>query len=171
MLAVACAPETPRWWTSLAPTTSPPTPATGKSVLTDSRIQRIHRKLDWRGRFAGGNSSRQETASKYNGMIWNRVIGMSHQPSASIAEATSAAPLWTTRKTTSRKPKRAAKTSDVEMIWLPVRARSPQDCAGLRSPGGTVYQQSSPRWSDRARIAHSLAVDLPFRGCALAPPP
>jgi hypothetical protein len=55
-------------------------------------------------------------------MIWNNVIGMSHQPSASIAEATSAAPLWTIRKTTSRKPRQAATMSDAEMIWLPVRA-------------------------------------------------
>jgi 1L-myo-inositol 1-phosphate cytidylyltransferase / CDP-L-myo-inositol myo-inositolphosphotransferase len=40
-----------------------------------------------------------------------------------MAEATSAAPLWTIRKTTSRKPKNAATISDVEMTWLPVRAR------------------------------------------------
>jgi hypothetical protein len=32
-----------------------------------------------------------------------------------MAEATSTAPLWTIRKTTSRKPKNAAAISDVEM--------------------------------------------------------
>jgi hypothetical protein len=40
-----------------------------------------------------------------------------------MAEATSAAPLWMIRKTTSRKPKNAATISDVEMTWLPVRPR------------------------------------------------
>jgi hypothetical protein len=35
-----------------------------------------------------------------------------------MAEATSAAPLWIMRKTTSRKPKNAATISDVEMTWL-----------------------------------------------------
>jgi hypothetical protein len=36
-----------------------------------------------------------------------------------MAEATSAAPLLTMRKTTSRKPKNAATISDLEMMWLP----------------------------------------------------
>jgi hypothetical protein len=40
-----------------------------------------------------------------------------------MAEATSAAPLWMMRKTTSRKPKNAATISDVEMTRLPVRSR------------------------------------------------
>jgi hypothetical protein len=35
-----------------------------------------------------------------------------------MAEATSAAPLWTTRKTTSRKPRNAATMSDLEIGWL-----------------------------------------------------
>ena len=36
-----------------------------------------------------------------------------------MAEATSAAPLWTIRKTTSRKPRNAATISDTEMTWAP----------------------------------------------------
>jgi hypothetical protein len=38
-----------------------------------------------------------------------------------MAEPTSAAPLLTMRKTTSRKPKNAATISDLEMTWLPVQ--------------------------------------------------
>ena len=51
------------------------------------------------------------------------MIGASHQPSASMAEATSAAPLWMMRKTTSRKPRNAATMSEAEMAGSPVRAR------------------------------------------------
>ena len=40
-----------------------------------------------------------------------------------MAEATSAAPLSMIRNTTSRKPRNAATISDVEMAWLPDRAR------------------------------------------------
>jgi len=41
-----------------------------------------------------------------------------------MAEATSAAPLWMMRKTTSRKPKNAATISDVEMTRLLIRCGS-----------------------------------------------
>ena len=40
-----------------------------------------------------------------------------------MAEATSAAPLWMIRKTTSKKPRNAATMNDVEMAGSPVRAR------------------------------------------------
>src|ERR1700683_600216 len=35
-----------------------------------------------------------------------------------MADPTSAAPLWTIRKTTSRKPRNAATISDLEIAWL-----------------------------------------------------
>ena len=35
-----------------------------------------------------------------------------------MAQPTSAAPLWTIRKTTSRKPRNAATMSDLEIAWL-----------------------------------------------------
>src|ERR1700722_8443201 len=52
------------------------------------------------------------------------------------------------RKTTSRKLRNAATMSEAEMAGVPrPGALRAEDCAGLRSPRGIVYQQSSPRWS------------------------
>ena len=59
------------------------------------------------------------------------MIGASHQPRASMAEATSAAPLWMIRKTTSRKPRNAATISEVEIAVAPLRARvAPKNAQG-----------------------------------------
>jgi hypothetical protein len=55
-----------------------------------------------------------------------------------MAEATSAAPLWTIRKTISRKPRKAATISDVEMIWLLVRARFKSKTAQDYDPGARL---------------------------------
>jgi hypothetical protein len=62
-----------------------------------------------------------------------------------MADPTSAAPLWTIRKTTSRKPKNEATISDVEMTWLPV-ARARVRVEEKDSRRAIVYQQSSPGW-------------------------
>ena len=63
-----------------------------------------------------------------------------------MAPATWAVPLSMMRKTTSRKPKNAATISDVEMVQLPARAVGVEECAQLRSPCSTLYQQTSFRW-------------------------
>jgi hypothetical protein len=55
-----------------------------------------------------------------------------------MAAATSAAPLWTIRKTTSRKPRNAATISDVEMIWLPIRAQFKSKTARDYDPGARL---------------------------------
>ena len=67
--------------------------------------------------------NRQEAASKYRGSRWYSVIGASHQPRASMAEATSAAPLWMTRKTTTRSPSNPATISEAEMAGVPLSGR------------------------------------------------
>ena len=52
-----------------------------------------------------------------------------------MAAATSLAPLWMTRKTTSRKPRNAATISEVEMTWLPVlRAVRVEDGTTIAAP-------------------------------------
>ena len=70
MLAAACGPGTPRLWTSRAPATSPPTPATGNSELIDSRIQRIRNMPRKPGRLCAGSSSRHDSASSDRGARW-----------------------------------------------------------------------------------------------------
>lgn len=87
--------------------------------MIDLRIQRIQMIAKTFGRSGAGISSRHERALRDNGTIWNRAIGSRSHPSKSMAPATSAAPLSTTRKTTSAKPRNAATISEVEMAMLP----------------------------------------------------
>jgi hypothetical protein len=56
-----------------------------------------------------------------------------------MAEATSAAPLWTIRKTTSRKPRNVAAISDVEMIRLLAGARFKSKTAQDYDPGAQSF--------------------------------
>jgi len=59
--------------------------ATGNNELMDSRIQRIQIAVTASRRLADGISSRHDRALKVNGTRWNSVIGISHQPTVSIA--------------------------------------------------------------------------------------
>ena len=85
MLAVACEAGTPRRYASRMLATSPPMLATGNNELMDSRIQRIQIAVTASRRLADGISSRHDRALKVNGTRWNSVIGISHQPTVSIA--------------------------------------------------------------------------------------
>jgi hypothetical protein len=83
-----------------------------------------------------------------------------------MAEATSAAPLWMMRKTTSRKPKKPAAISDVEMTWLPVRSRSASNTAqdDDRGAQSSISNRRSVGDSRRGLAHHPIVSSLQIAG-------
>ena len=75
-------PGTPKKVRSLAPTTSPPTWATGSSTLTASLTQRSSRQARSNVQLRRSNSSHQQTAAAAASAIRTSVTGTTPQPTA-----------------------------------------------------------------------------------------
>ena len=104
MLAPAKPPATPRLVSRRAPTTSPPTAATGSSVLMPSRTNRRLTQANRLGPPADGKIAYQPSPAQATAMTRAATTRSAPQPALTTAAATSSTPEERNRPTTVHKP-------------------------------------------------------------------